>query len=69
MLVDMVAGPLTPVSPTGGGNSCRHSLSGSQILCSWRGYVTFHNQPEGSQVLASSLSSDSLNVSGRFAEA
>lgn len=67
MLVDMVAGPLTPVSPTGRGNSCRHS--GFQILCSCRGYVTFHNQPKGSQVLASSLSSDSLNVSGRFAEA
>lgn len=63
---DMVAGPLTPVSPTGGGNSCRHSSF--QILCSCRGYVTFHNQPKGSQVLASSLSSDSLNVSGGIAE-
>lgn len=67
MPVDMVAGPLTPVSLTGGGNSCRHS--GFQILCSCRGCVTFHNQPKGSQVLTSSLSSDSLNVSGRFAKA
>lgn len=67
MLVNMVAGPLTPVSPNGGGNSCRHS--GFQLLCSCRGHVTFHNQPKGSRLLTSSFSSDSLNVSGRFAEA
>lgn len=62
----MVAKPFTPVSPTGGRNSCRHS--GFQVLCSCRGYVIFHNQPEGSQVLASSLSSGLLNVSGSFTE-
>lgn len=56
----------TPVSPTGGRNSCRHS--GFQVLCSCRGYVIFHNQPKGSRVLASSLSSDPLNVSERFTE-
>lgn len=66
ILGDMVAKPFTPVSPTGGRNSCRHS--GFQVLCSCRGYVIFHNQPEGSQVLASSLSSGLLNVSGSFTE-
>lgn len=64
VLVDMVARSSTPVSPTGGRNSCRHS--GFQVLCSCRGYVIFHNQPKGSRVLASSLSSDLLNVSERF---
>lgn len=65
ILVDMVAKPFTPVSATGR-NSCRHS--GFQVLCSCRGYVIFHNQPEVSQVLASSLSSGLLNVSGSFTE-
>lgn len=66
MLVDMVAGLFTPVSSTGGRNSYAHS--DFQGLCSCRGCVIFHNQPEGSQVLASSLSSDPLNVSGSFTE-